>query len=96
MSDKTPSVLLVDDDASLVELMGGLLEDQGFLVTPCSSAEAALQLLESLAFDAVVTDVVFDGSDERRATSCVRLPPSCRPNAVGDPDDGLPGASRGR
>jgi putative two-component system response regulator len=80
MSETTPSVLLVDDDSALVELLGELLELQGFLVTRSVSAEEALRLLRSLCFDAVVTDVVFQGqADGERVLRAAR---ELQPEAV--------------
>lgn len=54
-------VLLVDDDRRLLELLSAALEHQGFLVTPTASPAEAVRMLAGLAFDAVLTDVVFDG-----------------------------------
>lgn len=57
------SVLLVDDEIGTLDLMGALLEHKGFSVTRASSAREAASLLGSHRFDAVVSDVVFDGAD---------------------------------
>lgn len=64
MKRATPNVLLVDDERRTIELMGAVLETQGFSVSLCHDARAAIRLLETIHFDAVVTDVVFDGSEE--------------------------------
>jgi putative two-component system response regulator len=61
MSKSTPNVLLVDDEQHTIELMGKVLAHQGFEVTLCHSPNQAKALLASVCFDAVVTDVVFDG-----------------------------------
>jgi putative two-component system response regulator len=61
MTDPRPSVLLVDDDAKSIELLAAVLETQGFETTLAKAPEIAVQLLRTIAFDAVVTDVVFDG-----------------------------------
>jgi len=61
MTDFKPSVLLVDDDVRTLELLGATLELQGFRLTLSPSPEDAIRLLETVEFDAVVTDVVFDG-----------------------------------
>ncbi len=61
MKTQRPNVLLVDDERATIELMGAVLGAQGFDVTLCHTAHEACRLLESIQFDAVVTDVVFDG-----------------------------------
>ena len=61
MIETRPSVLLVDDDLKSIELLAAVLETRGFDTTIAQAPEVAVQLLRSIAFDAVVTDVVFDG-----------------------------------
>ncbi len=61
MTIQDPNVLLVDDDRATIELMGAVLSTQGFSVTLCHTANGACKLLETIQFDAVVTDVVFEG-----------------------------------
>lgn len=64
MSEHRPSVLLVDDDPRTLELIGAVLQHQGLSTTLARSPKDAIRLLETIAFDAVVTDVVFDGFAE--------------------------------
>lgn len=64
MTDARPSVLLVDDDARTLELLAAVLELQGFQTTLARHPRAGIELLETIRFDAVVTDVVFDGFAE--------------------------------
>jgi putative two-component system response regulator len=64
MNDKRPSVLLVDDEPRTLELIGAVLDHQGFDTTLARSPADAKKLLETIAFDAVVTDVVFEGFAE--------------------------------
>jgi len=61
MIETRPSVLLVDDDARTIEILAAYLETQGFGTTLARAPEIAVQLMRTIAFDAVVTDVVFDG-----------------------------------
>ena len=56
-------VLLVDDDASLLKLLAIRIESKGYQVSTCESGIAALQLLKSHVFDAVVTDLRMDEMD---------------------------------
>jgi putative two-component system response regulator len=75
-----PSVLLVDDDRKSIELLAAVLETQGFDTTLALAPEVAVQLLRTIAFDAVVTDVVFDGfADGYVVLSAVR---DIQPKAV--------------
>lgn len=75
-----PSVLLVDDESSTLELMGTLLERQGFQVTLARTTRDAIQQLSDRPFDAVVSDVVFEGSDE--GGEVLAAARSLRPQAV--------------
>ncbi|MBL8863283.1 MAG: response regulator [Planctomycetes bacterium] len=64
MTIPRPSVLLVDDEPRTLELLGQVLERSGFDLSLASSPGSAVELLRSSRFDAVVTDVVFDGWSE--------------------------------
>ena len=66
MSVTLPSsakVLLVDDDASLLQLLAIRIQSKGYEVTTCDSGMNALQLLKSQVFDAVITDLRMDEMD---------------------------------
>ena len=61
MSDAA-TILSVDDDEDLRQLVGEVLTEAGFRVLSAESAEAALLLLESdEPIDLIVTDVVMPG-----------------------------------
>jgi putative two-component system response regulator len=64
MIERRPSVLLVDDDPRMIDLIGAVLEHQGFDTSLARTPDAAIQLLRSIQFDAIVTDVQFDGFAE--------------------------------
>ena len=64
MTEARPSVLLVDDEPRTLELLGAVLEHQGFQPTLARSPQAGIDLLRAIRFDAVVSDVVFDGFAE--------------------------------
>jgi DNA-binding response OmpR family regulator len=54
-------VLLVDDDARLIELLKSYLEQNGVTVTGVGDGQAALAALDANAFDAVLLDVMMPG-----------------------------------
>ncbi|MDE2384636.1 MAG: response regulator [Alphaproteobacteria bacterium] len=56
-----PHILVVDDDARLRGLLHSFLTGQGYRVTVAASAAAARQMMEGLAFDALVVDVMMPG-----------------------------------
>jgi len=63
--DQNPiSVLLVDDEAGTLELLRATLEHVGFHVRLARTLEDATRSLERHPVDAVVSDVVFDGSED--------------------------------
>ncbi len=56
------SILFVDDDAAIRELMRRVLQHQGFFVHAVPTAEVALMLLqEGIHFDLLITDIVMPG-----------------------------------
>lgn len=54
-------VLAVDDDPAMLEALGVVLRSAGYAVTLASSDAAALRLLDSAAFDVVITDLEMPG-----------------------------------
>jgi len=50
-------VLAVDDEQETCDLLKMSLEREGFSVTTCTSAEAALELVGAVDFDLVITDL---------------------------------------
>jgi CheY-like chemotaxis protein len=50
-------VLVVDDDAAILQTMVGVLELEGLEVTSCSTAADAVSHLASDTFDLVITDM---------------------------------------
>ncbi len=57
MSANSSSILVVDDDAMMCELIARILEPEGCVVTTCNSGTAAVQLLRDQRFDVVLLDV---------------------------------------
>ena len=56
-------VLLIDDDARLVEMLGGYLRGRGYQVDACGDGESGLQTLRRAEYDAVILDIMLPGID---------------------------------
>ena len=59
-------ILCVDDDPDVITLKRTILEQAGYDVTACISAEEAIRVMQRIAFDGVVTDWRL-GSERGRA-----------------------------
>jgi two-component system response regulator MtrA len=59
----TPTILLVDDDARLREIVGMALTDEGYGVRTAASAEEAVRLLDHNEPDLLILDVMLPGKD---------------------------------
>jgi two-component system nitrogen regulation response regulator NtrX len=57
------SILIVDDETSILSALKGALEDEGYLVSTCSSGEQALSYLEKQTPDAILLDIWMPGLD---------------------------------
>jgi DNA-binding response OmpR family regulator len=58
-----PRVLVVDDEAPIIELVRGYLEREGMVVIAASDGQVALDLIRERAPDVVVLDVNLPGLD---------------------------------
>lgn len=63
VSSRTPEILLVDDDESVLVTMQAVLEMDGYKVTPVSKGSSALEQLAEREFDMVLTDLRLDDLD---------------------------------
>lgn len=57
------TILLVEDDSGLRELLQEELEAEGYQVTACGDAEDGQQQLESQTFDLLISDLRLPGAD---------------------------------
>ena len=57
------SILVVDDDPSILDMTEDLLTEAGFEVTKCGSGEEALELAEERDWDVVLSDLQMPGID---------------------------------
>ncbi|WP_027711290.1 two-component system response regulator GlrR [Dickeya chrysanthemi] len=60
---KSASLLLVDDDPSLLKLLGMRLTSEGFTVTTATNGQDALRLLQREKIDLVISDLRMDEMD---------------------------------
>ena len=58
-----PRILIVDDEPSILSVLGTLLRAQSHEVTPARSGEAALALLKQQAFDLMISDIRMGSMD---------------------------------
>jgi two-component system response regulator AtoC len=63
MSKASPVILVVDDDAAIVTVLGALLKQEGFATLSAASGGAALAILEKHPVDLVISDVRMPGLD---------------------------------
>lgn len=60
---KTQTVLLVDDDSTIIELFKESLEDLSLVVHSANSASEALLFLEKNIVNCIITDIAMAGMD---------------------------------
>jgi len=98
MTADLPHILVVDDDRRLRELLQRYLSGNGFVVTSARDAAECRQLLQSLAFDLIVLDVMMPGEDGLSLTASLRRDnpvPILLLTARGDVEDRIAGLERG-
>ena len=66
-------ILVVDDEASIVDSVATVLRYEGFDVDVASSGRAALQMAQETAFDLVVLDVMLPDLDGLEVTRRIRV-----------------------
>ena len=88
-------ILIVDDDASLAEMLQLVLRQEGFETTWCASGDAVLEVFRSAQFDLVLLDLMLPGLDgvavcrRIRADSGVPIVMLTAKSDTGDVVDGL-------
>ena len=71
MRANLPSILLVDDEAAVLEALDLALSDD-FQTLTCSSAEAAMALLDQRVFSAVLCDITLPGASGEALLSNIK------------------------
>lgn len=56
-----PTVLLVDDEASVLYTLEAILKPEGYQIAKASCAEVAFELFQSTPFDLIITDLTMPG-----------------------------------
>ena len=72
LSGSKPHVLFVDDEAALRKVNAERLAQEGYDVAEAPDGETALQLLEQVAFDVLITDLRMPGIDGMRVVEAAR------------------------
>ena len=67
-----PRILIVDDEPSILSVLGTLLKAQSHEVTPARSGEAALTLLKQQSFDLMISDIRMGSMDGMQLLQTVR------------------------
>jgi len=63
MAKKRPKILLVDDEAKILQSLSAALGDEGIQVRVAKSADEALPILEKESFDCALLDIWLPGRD---------------------------------
>lgn len=74
-SQVEPVILVVDDDADAADSMVMLLEGSGFTASPAYSGDEALQLVQELGPDVVLSDIDMPGMDGLQEAVAIRSLP---------------------
>jgi CheY-like chemotaxis protein len=70
-ADRSPRVLVVDDEPSVRTVLERILRANGFEVTTADGGAKALELAQSESFDLILLDVMMPGVDGQEV--CARL-----------------------
>jgi two-component system, OmpR family, phosphate regulon response regulator OmpR len=98
MDQPEPHLLVVDDDARILELLRRYLAGTGFRVTTASDAAEARTKLASMEFDLVVLDVMMPGENGLDLTQSLRRTsrtPILLLTAMAESEDRITGLERG-
>ena len=58
-----PTILVVDDEATILQSLSGILSDEGFEVLTASNGYEALKVIEEASPDLVLLDIWMPGMD---------------------------------
>jgi two-component system, OmpR family, phosphate regulon response regulator OmpR len=95
---RAPHILVVDDDDRIRDLLTRFLRGRGYRVSSAPEAGKALSMLDALAFDLLILDVMMPGMNGFALTEAVRRTKDCPIlllTARGEPEDRIRGLSLG-
>ena len=100
LTDTTPHIIVIDDDARLRALLKQYLSEHGFFVSTAANTAEAEELLAMFAVDALVLDVMMPGETgleylSRRKEGGAPLPPVLMLTARAEVDDRIAGLESG-
>ncbi len=76
-------VLVVDDEPGIRQSLGGVLEDEGYLIHSVESGEACIEELGRQSYELVLLDIWLTGMDGMETLARIgEMPPSDRPAVV--------------
>ncbi|MGG5288756.1 response regulator [Pseudomonas shirazensis] len=70
------TILIVDDEYLIAEILGYALEDEGFLVEKANNGEKALDLLRKKPVDLVITDYMMPKKNGQELAKAIRKDPA--------------------
>jgi DNA-binding response OmpR family regulator len=86
------SILVVDDDFQMREMLGVILERKGYNVKTASDGKAAMQLQSKKPFDIVITDIIVPEREGLETISELRRGyPRVKIIAISDSGQNKPG-----
>ena len=72
MTDRGPSVLIVDDVSVNRAILARLFQDRGFEITEAPAGRRALELIARQRFDVVLLDVIMPDLNGLEVLKCIR------------------------
>jgi DNA-binding response OmpR family regulator len=77
MTDK-PTVLIAEDEDTIVESLGFLMQKEGFIVRVATNGDAAIAMITNGIPDMVLLDVMMPGCDGFEVVRAVRANPASK------------------
>ncbi len=71
-------IMIVDDEPHLVELVGAILETEGYEVIKCHDGREALEKLKNIKPDLVLLDMMMPGMSGREVCEQIRKNPKIK------------------